>query len=267
MMDLLHLLHIKHLRQHHIQIEYHIQKPQKAYQQPSVYQQPVIYQQPDAYPQPQNRQRTVPDQNPGTYRQPKNPISQNPYQQAYRQDRRVTYNPNRQVTVPGPQSPGTTNGRGQVNVTVNRGQPQPVNRNEPSQNPYKQRRSVPNPVQYSFNVQNPYAERPNQRDPDRRRQRRNPNEVATADNRGEMFRFHRPHLDLRNKIVEVGKIVGKALRTPKLHKNRDLEAFKFKILVLFVLINKDQQTHSDRILLDHSKDLINDQQRKQYHRI
>ena len=33
-----------------------------------------------------------------------------------------------------------------------------------------------------------------------------------------------------------------------------------------MLINKDQQTHSDRILLDHSKDLINDQQRKQYHK-
>ena len=60
---------------------------QKAYQQPSVYQQPVIYQQPDAYPQPQNRQSIVPHQNPGTYQQPNNPINQNPYQQAYRQDR------------------------------------------------------------------------------------------------------------------------------------------------------------------------------------
>ena len=187
--------------------------PQKAYQQPSVYQQPVIYQQPDAYPQPQNRQRTVPDQNPGTYRQPKNPISQNPYQQAYRQDRRVTYNPNRQVTVPGPQSPGTTNGRGQVNVTVNRGQ-----RNQLiGTNRVRTLTNSGEVFQIQCNTLLMFRIRM-QKDPTKVSIEEGSgvttNEVATADNRGEMFRFHRPHLDLRNKIVEVGKIVGKALRTP-----------------------------------------------------
>ena len=130
-----------------------------------------------------------------------------------------------------------------MNVTVNRGQPQPVNRNEPV-------RTLTNSGEVfqiqcnPFNVQNPYAERPNQDLIEDRRRQRDQIEVATADNRGEMFRFHRPHLDLRNKIVEVGKIVGKALRTPKLHKNRDLETFKSTDKILFVLINKDQQTHS-----------------------
>ena len=108
-----------------------------------------------------------------------------------------------------------------MNVTVNRGQPQPVNRNEPGRRLTNSGEVFQIPTPCSFNVQNPYAER---RGPRRNQRRQTENPKRSRKIRIlSHFRFHRPHLDLRNKIVEVGKIVVMNSQTTQKQRPRSIQ--------------------------------------------
>ena len=144
---------------------------QRAYQQPSVYRQPIIYQQPDAYQVSQNRQSVVNNQNPDTYRQPRNPISQNPYQQPLIQDRRAQATQNRGNANPNFPQPRQHNVNVRVQVQTTQPRQRSASRREPVSTRYRQTRNQQRNVNRQGSRRRRASVRPSSR-PDRHRQRR-----------------------------------------------------------------------------------------------